>query len=114
MKNPESDVLKFTMVFDESVRGLAVGAPVDFRGIPIGEVTAIKLEIDPATRRILTPIDVNVYPQRLRQLRRDYAETRPLTREERKEQNRSTQWWRMGCAHNCAQAVCLPGSYTLH
>jgi paraquat-inducible protein B len=68
MKNPETDVLKFVMVFDQSVRGLTLGAPVDFRGINIGEVNAIRLAVQERTGRALTPIEVKLYPQRLRRL----------------------------------------------
>jgi paraquat-inducible protein B len=49
MKNPDAIVMKSVMVFRELVRGLAPGAPVDFRGIVVGEVTAIKVDIDEAT-----------------------------------------------------------------
>jgi paraquat-inducible protein B len=71
MKNPESDVLKMVMVFEESVRGLSVGAPVEFRGIGIGDVSAVNLEIDSATGKVVMPVEVNLYPQRLRSRSRD-------------------------------------------
>jgi paraquat-inducible protein B len=37
---------KWLLHFDGSVRGLAVGAPVEFKGIKIGEVIDVKLEFD--------------------------------------------------------------------
>jgi paraquat-inducible protein B len=66
MKTPDEIVMKTVMVFRESVRGLAPGAPVDFRGIVVGEVTAIRVELDPATLYISIPVEVNIYPARLR------------------------------------------------
>ena len=42
----------------QSVRGLAVGAPVDFRGINVGEVRAIDLEFDPKQVRFCTVVEV--------------------------------------------------------
>jgi paraquat-inducible protein B len=52
-------------VFRESVRGLLPGAPVDFRGVPIGEVVDVGLEIDPASHTVVSPVEINIYPQRL-------------------------------------------------
>jgi paraquat-inducible protein B len=66
MKNPDRLAKKAVMVFNESVRGLAVGAPVDFRGIDIGTVTAIKVEINPADQHINIVVEVDLYPARLR------------------------------------------------
>jgi len=51
--------------FDGSVRGLAVGAPVDFRGIKIGEVTDIKLEFDWEKRVFRIPVLVELEPDRI-------------------------------------------------
>nr|WP_084515519.1 MlaD family protein [Burkholderia sp. WSM2230] len=65
MKPHDAIVDKYVLDFKESVRGLAVGAPVDFRGIVIGEVTAIHAHFDPVTREFSMPVDVNIYPERL-------------------------------------------------
>lgn len=66
MRNPERRVIKVALVFDESLRGLQPGALVDFRGIALGEVTALRVEWDAESRRILMPVEVNIYPERLR------------------------------------------------
>ncbi|HEX9684782.1 MAG TPA: MlaD family protein [Burkholderiales bacterium] len=65
MTNPDAIVMKTVMVFRESVRGLAPGAPIDFRGIVVGEVTAIRVELDPVKLQITIPVEVNIYPRRL-------------------------------------------------
>jgi paraquat-inducible protein B len=66
MKNPDSLVIKMAMAFNESVRGLAVGAPIDFRGLDIGAVTGIKAELNETSRRINIVVELDLYPARLR------------------------------------------------
>lgn len=66
MKNPESVVQRVAMRFDESVRGLDVGARVDLSGINVGEVVGLHTDIDPATDRVFIIADVDLYPERLR------------------------------------------------
>ncbi|RQQ57413.1 PqiB family protein, partial [Burkholderia stagnalis] len=39
MRDPDGELVQVVMNFNQSLRGLAVGAPVDFRGIVLGEVT---------------------------------------------------------------------------
>jgi len=60
----ERIVEHYVFNFTGSVRGLAIGAPVEFRGIPIGEVSAINTRFDPATGRISIPVEVKLYPER--------------------------------------------------
>src|SRR5215475_7077792 len=55
----------YLLVFDGSVRGLSVGAPVDFRGVIVGEVTKIGVSVDPATLTFHMPVLVKIYPRRL-------------------------------------------------
>lgn len=51
--------------FSGSVRGLNVGAPVEFRGIRVGEVSDIRLELDEQSLQTRIPVTVNIEPQRL-------------------------------------------------
>lgn len=60
--------IKVVMFFDGSVRGLTVGAPVLLRGIPIGKVTDIHLEIDEKTAEIRIPVLVEVEPDRIKKI----------------------------------------------
>ena len=62
---PPSHPKTFVLVFKQSVRGLAPGAPVEFRGIHIGEVTEITAEVDPKTAEFSVPVTVNVDAERL-------------------------------------------------
>ena len=71
MKPREAVVMPVTMKFPQSVRGLAVGAPLDFRGITVGEVRRIDLEYDAKNVRFLMVVDANLFPERLRARNRD-------------------------------------------
>ncbi|ASF46497.1 PqiB family protein [Methylovulum psychrotolerans] len=59
------DTLKYVMYFNGSVRGLTEGAPVQLRGIPIGKVSHIKLELDEKTAEIRIPVTVELQPNRI-------------------------------------------------
>jgi len=72
MRHPDASEETYVLVFDESVRGLLPGAPVDFRGVVVGEVIAVLLDTDPATQDVRVPVEVKLYPERLRtRYRRD-------------------------------------------
>jgi paraquat-inducible protein B len=64
MKRQDRIVETFVLNFKESVRGLTIGAPVDFRGIVVGEVSAIYTRLDPVTKQISIPVEVKFYPER--------------------------------------------------
>jgi paraquat-inducible protein B len=54
----------FMMYFDQTVRGLSPGAPVEIRGIKIGEVVKVELEYDVMTHDFRVPVLVVIEPQR--------------------------------------------------
>jgi paraquat-inducible protein B len=60
-----TNTLKYVMHFNGSVRGLTEGAPVQLRGIPIGRVTDINLELDKKTAEIHVPVVVELEPDRI-------------------------------------------------
>lgn len=76
--------MPLAMLFRESLRGLAVGAPVDFRGVVIGEVTDIRPQWVEQSRAIDMVAFVNLYPDRLarRQIGGSLRERLGLTREQ--------------------------------
>jgi paraquat-inducible protein B len=55
----------YLLEFKESVRGLPVGAPVDLRGVTVGEVTKIDLALNPGNSEISIPVEIQFYPERL-------------------------------------------------
>ena len=57
------DPQTYRLVFRQSVRGLAPGAPVEFQGIPIGEVEEISPQFDPATAEFTVPVTIGVDPR---------------------------------------------------
>ena len=59
-RNPQT----YRLIFKESVRGLTPGAPVEFRGIPIGEVADIRAQIDLKTFEFSVPVTIQSGPAR--------------------------------------------------
>ena len=51
--------------FDQAMRGLSVGAPVEFKGVEFGKVTSIQLDYDQAKQSFPVVVDAVIYPQRL-------------------------------------------------
>jgi len=64
-KRADTVVDTYLLVFDGSVRGLTVGAPVDFRGVTIGEGVRIGVSIDPKTFAFHMLVEVKIFPRRL-------------------------------------------------
>lgn len=56
---------RWQLVFSGSIRGLVAGAPVEFRGIRIGEVVNIALSVDVERRRAEIPVTIAIEPGRL-------------------------------------------------
>ncbi len=66
----------FLVEFDGSVRGLKVGAPVDFRGIQIGVVTDIRLLLNPREKIFKIPVVIELEPERA-QIVTEFAGLKP-------------------------------------
>ncbi len=66
LKRPDTVVETYTLVFKESVRGLAIGAPVDLRGVSVGEVSKINIELDHNRKEFAMPVEIQFYPERLK------------------------------------------------
>lgn len=54
----------YKLVFTEPLRGLAVGAPVELNGIPIGEVTEIHAQFDARNYQFSAPVTIQIDPAR--------------------------------------------------
>ncbi len=55
----------YLLYFEETVRGLSAGAPVDFYGIKIGEVVSIRLLFDQDTLTFRIPVLIAIEPDRI-------------------------------------------------
>ena len=55
-----ADELEYTLIFDGSVSGLSVGAPVVFRGVPLGAVSYIQLQANPRDGSVSIPVGIRI------------------------------------------------------
>ncbi len=65
IRDPDGPAVHVVMNFNQSLRGLSVGAPVDFRGIVLGQVTGIGVRYDKSSHALLMPVTIDLYPDRL-------------------------------------------------
>jgi len=68
LRTPDSLVRTVLFRFHQSLRGLSVGSPVDFRGIALGEVTRIGVEYNKEHNNLDMLVQARIYPSRLRNL----------------------------------------------
>ena len=54
---------KFVMFFNGSVKGLSVGSPVMFRGVKVGQVTDIKVNLYGKELAVLIPVYIELDPE---------------------------------------------------
>jgi paraquat-inducible protein B len=60
-----SPTTRAAIVFQDSISGLSVGAPVTFRGVRVGAVESIVLQFDPQSRTAYIPVTVQLEPDRV-------------------------------------------------
>src|SRR5262249_46305341 len=72
-KRHYTQTVAWELDFNQSVRGLAVGAPVEFRGIPVGEVTDVRIEFTPGVG-FRIPVTIEIEPERFTSGEREPSE----------------------------------------
>ncbi len=82
-KEPDGRSVTAVLHFNQSIRGLTPGAPVDFRGVVLGEVKSIGIEYDRVRREFDMPVVIEIYPARLgSKYAKDQAQS-PYTQQQR-------------------------------
>lgn len=65
MAPPDGPGQYFQLRFNQSLRGLSIGAPVQFSDINLGRVVSVSLDYEADKKRFPTVVGIMVYPQRL-------------------------------------------------
>ena len=58
------NALGFVLYFDESLRGLTIGSPVEFHGVEVGYVADISISREQQKRRLSVPVLIFIEPDR--------------------------------------------------
>ncbi|MFA7670265.1 MAG: MlaD family protein [Burkholderiaceae bacterium] len=64
MADPDGEPVLIEFHFHQSVRGLKLGAPVDFRGLELGSIVDIDMEFDRERRQFFALVQARIYPLR--------------------------------------------------
>jgi paraquat-inducible protein B len=56
---------KFVLFFEDSVKGLNIGSPVDFKGVNVGTVTDVKIVLNKEDLSLLIPVFIEIDPNRI-------------------------------------------------
>jgi paraquat-inducible protein B len=57
--------VRYSLYFEDSLRGLTIGAPVEFKGIKVGSVVDVRLEYDEGKSSFRIPVVVELEPERI-------------------------------------------------
>ncbi|MHC1730303.1 MAG: MlaD family protein [Syntrophobacteraceae bacterium] len=57
---------KFVLFFEDSVSGLSIGAPVDFRGVKVGTVTDVSVVLEKGDLSLRIPVFIELEPERIK------------------------------------------------
>jgi paraquat-inducible protein B len=68
----------YVLYFDGSVKGLNIGAPVEFQGVRIGSVTDIRVQLIPETNEVRTPVYIEIETDRIGDIDGKQARENPL------------------------------------
>ena len=69
----EGDALRVRMLFEQSVRGLEPGAPIDLLGIEVGAVRSVAMQGQIKDGRVPMEVIADLYPRRFGRLRAQFA-----------------------------------------
>jgi paraquat-inducible protein B len=65
LKQPATVTDVYILHFDQSVRGLNTGSPVDFKGVVIGEVAKITIDNTQGLDRLRPAVEIHIFPERI-------------------------------------------------
>jgi paraquat-inducible protein B len=57
--------VRYVLFFEDSIRGLTIGAPVEFKGIKVGSVIDLRLEYEEKKGAFRIPVVVEIEPERI-------------------------------------------------
>jgi paraquat-inducible protein B len=81
LAQPDGPAISFRLRFERSLRGLVIGAPVQFSSVVIGRVTSINLDYNPAGYRFLQSLKLtSIHPVLVRFWQSYPIQRKPMTR----------------------------------